>query len=132
MGAAAAQVLYLKIDIEGHEPAAFRGMKKLLKDHVVHVILWEDSPNLYTEAGRARPPATMLSELGYWVSERNHGGAGNYVAVHPRADKKLKRKIEAMKYMSIKDVNSHRGLGGLPRRPLPLPSHYPPTHRPRF
>ena len=37
-------VWYLKMDIEAHEPAGFRGLARLLRDQQVAFILWEHSP----------------------------------------------------------------------------------------
>ena len=91
-------VLYLKVDVEGHEPAAFRGMERLLDNHVVHVIVWEHSAHQYVSSDRrSKPPAELLKARGYWISPLGWGGMGNYVAIHPKADTTLRARLQAMK-----------------------------------
>jgi FkbM family methyltransferase len=86
-------VLYLKMDIEGHEPEGFRGLSELLRRHQVDFILWEHTPHYYSTLDKETPPAAILRDLGYWVSELHHGGSGNYIAAHPKANAVLRRRI---------------------------------------
>ena len=88
-------VLYLKMDIEGHEPAGFRGLQRLLRRHQVDFILWEHSPRYYSHEEKSEPPSKLLRQLGYWVSSLGHGGMGNYVAIHPNARPDLAQAVRA-------------------------------------
>ena len=101
-------VLYLKVDVEGNEPAVFQGLRKLLESKVVLVILWENYP-LETTANIILP-ADYLKKLGYFISELHHGGAGNFVALHPRVDPVLRETIMAMKEINIKGIYTYSGL----------------------
>ena len=101
-------VLYLKVDVEGNEPAVFRGLRKLLETKVVLVILWENFPFETTE--HIDLPADYLKKLGYFISELHHGGAGNFVALHPRVDPALRETIMAMKETNIKEIYTYSGL----------------------
>jgi FkbM family methyltransferase len=101
-------VLYLKVDVEGNEPAVFRGLRKLLESKVVLVILWENYPFEKTE--NIELPADYLKKLGYFISELHHGGAGNFVALHPRVDLVLRETIMSMKDINIKGIYSYSGL----------------------
>ena len=104
-------VWYMKVDVEGHEPEVFRGMKQLLRQQQVQVILWEHSPNIYASAhDRAAPPKTFLEKVGYWVSELHGGGAGNYVAIHPAVDPALRQAIQDMQQANIRDVSKGAGI----------------------
>ena len=107
-------ILYLKVDVEGHEPAAFRGMERLLDHHVVHVIVWEHSAHQYTDADRkSRAPAELLKARGYWISALGHAGMGNYVAIHPKASAALRAKVQALKPVPRKAKGgARRGKGG--------------------
>jgi len=91
-------VLYLKMDIEGHEPEGFRGLSELLRRHQVDFILWEHTPHYYSTLDKETPPAAILRDLGYWVSELHHGGSGNYIAAHPKANAALRRRIMEKDY----------------------------------
>lgn len=101
-------VLYLKVDVEGHEPVVFQGLIRLLSKKTVLVIVWEDS-----EVQRKEPvelPANQLKRLGYFISELHHGGAGNFVALHPKVDPVLRETIMAMKEVNIRDSLAGQGL----------------------
>jgi hypothetical protein len=75
------------------------------------VILWEHTPHLYKRDGdRANPPAKVLQGLGYWVSELHFGGAGNYVALHPRVPDSLRRALLGMQAANLADVKSQAGI----------------------
>ena len=87
-------VLYLKMDIEGHEPHGFRGLTKLLQTKVVSVVLWEHTPSFYAPADLASPPSATLKALGYWICNRMVGG-NNYVALHPKADPAIAAQVRA-------------------------------------
>ena len=101
-------VLYLKVDVEGHEPEVFQGLSKLLTTKVVLVIVWEHS--VVERTGNIPLPGKYLSELGYFVSELHHGGGGNFVGLHPKVDPILRDTIMSMKDINIQDVIAHRGV----------------------
>ena len=101
-------VLYLKVDVGGNEPAVFQGLRKLLNSNVVLVILWENFPFETTE--NIELPADYLKKFGYVISELHHGGAGNFVALHPRVDPVLRETIMTMKEANIKDALAGHGL----------------------
>ena len=101
-------ILYLKVDVEGHEPEVFRGLTEVLKNKVVLVILWEHSEVQRNQS--VQLPADYLTKLGYFISELHHGGAGNFVAMHPRVDPILRETIMAMKAINMKDALSSHGL----------------------
>jgi len=104
-------VWYMKVDVEGHEPEVFRGMKRLLAQSRVQVILWEHTPNLYArKTDRVKPPKVWLEDMGYWVSKLHGGGAGNYVALHSSVDPTLRRAVKAMQEANIADVQKHAGV----------------------
>ena len=101
-------VLYLKVDVEGHEPEVFLGLSELLETKMVLVIVWEHST--VERTGNIPLPAKYLSDLGYFVSELHHGGVENFVGLHPKVDPILRDTIMSMKDINIKDVMAHRGV----------------------
>ena len=108
-----AQVLYAKVDVEGHEPAVFRGMSRLIRTASIHVIVWEHSPQYYGKDDEA--PAVTLKRHGYWISKLHHAGAQNYVAVGPKADADLRQSIKAMGATNLADVAAQRGVDAFAR-----------------
>ena len=101
-------VLYLKVDVESHEPEVFQGLTKLLTTRVVLVIVWEYT--VYRANNSIPLPSSYLKELGYFLCDIHHGGAGNYLALHPQLHPTLRETIMAMKDINIKDVFSYSGL----------------------
>ena len=105
------RVWYMKVDVEGHEPEVFRGMRRLLSRSRVQVILWEHTPHLYArKRDREKPPKAWLEEMGYWVSRLHGGGARNYVALHSSVDPVLRRAVKAMQEDNIADVLKGAGI----------------------
>ena len=101
----------MKVDVEGHEPEVFRGMRRLLSRSRVQVILWEHTPHLYArKRDREKPPKAWLEEMGYWVSRLHGGGARNYVALHSSVDPVLRRAVKAMQEDNIADVLKGAGI----------------------
>jgi FkbM family methyltransferase len=60
-----ARVAALKIDVEGHEPAVFRGAERLLA---------EDSPLLVFECENRHLRPSTVEDVLAWLAERDYGG----------------------------------------------------------
>ena len=101
-------VLYLKVDVEGHEPKVFRGLSELLEKKVVPVIVWEHSEEKRNDS--IPLPGDYLKKLGYFITDLHHGGIGNFVALHPQIHPTLRDIIMAMKEINIKDAMAGHGL----------------------
>lgn len=81
------RVELMKIDIEGHELAAFRGARRSLKDHVIQAIYFEFMEDLQARNQPPRELLQFLDELDYQIclcraaDIAAHGGASHTIRV---------------------------------------------------
>lgn len=80
-GTNSARVNFVKIDVEGSEAKALRGMERLLRANKGVKIVMEFYPLLLKMAGEdAIAPLNFLASLGFKIYDMNNGGTGKSVS----------------------------------------------------
>jgi FkbM family methyltransferase len=72
------EIAVLKVDVEGHEPAVFRGASRMLEEHLIRTIVFEQTDDPPT------PATDLLERFGYTVFSLDHTLFGPVVAKLPR------------------------------------------------